>query len=203
MGTGRLGTAEQDRDSEFVNWVTIVADVAVASARRRGIPVHDAADVAHDVVLGALRCGPALMCSYPDPAVYATVRVGHAHVSWLRREGVQRAEGARRGRRVDSIDARPIDGPAFDVGGDPDDTVDTVIRSFDVAEIRGLLDEHLDARDVDLLVEVKGHGVSVADLARRQGLARETVSRRVARAARRFADAVEPSHPVLVGAFDR
>ncbi|MFZ8997590.1 MAG: sigma-70 family RNA polymerase sigma factor [Ilumatobacteraceae bacterium] len=185
----------------FETWVTRVAETAMATARRRGIDFHDAADVAQEIVLGALRSGPALMQQYPDAQVYAAVRLRHAHVTWLRSEGVQRAEGARRDRRVQSIDAVYDDGSTIDIASADDDVCDAVIRGIEANEVRCLLGSYLDDRDADLVLEIKGHGVSVADHARQHGLARETVSRRLGRASRRLVEADLSSHSALAGAF--
>lgn len=193
--TGRFETGR------FETWVTTLAETAMATARRRGIDSHDAADVAQEIVLGALRRGPVLMQQYPDAQVYAAVRLRHAHVTWLRSEGVQRAEGARRDRRVQSIDAVYDDGSTIDIASADDDVCDAVIRGIEANEVRCLLGSYLDDCEVDLLLEIKGHGVSVADHARQHGLARETVSRRLGRASRRLVEADLSSHSALAGAF--
>lgn len=172
--------SEHDR---FARWLTEVGEVVGSIARRRGLSVHDGADVAQTIVLDALGHGDAIMQRYPEPSTYAAVRFRHGHVSWLRHQAVQRAEGALRQRRVESFD--PV---LHDRVETHDPTVEAVIDRGRSIAVQHVLVDRLGASEAAAVLCVKGLGVPVAEYAESVGVARETASRRVNAAVRLVAD---------------
>ena len=174
-----MSRSEQDR---FGRWLIAVGEAALVAARRRGLGSHDGADVAQEIVLDALGHGTSLMHRYVEPSQYVAVRFRHGHVSWLRHQSVQRAAGALRHRRVESFDRA-----VHDHGGTHDPTVDEVLDRVRSAEVRRVLVERVGRARAVAVLEVKGHGVPVAEYAETIGVARETASRQVNAAVRAVA----------------
>lgn len=172
--------------------------------RRFGL---DADDIAQHEVERLLRRIDEVMATYPVAEVYASVRAGHAAQDHLRRNAVQRGEGARtstdadgrvrRGRVVLSGDApgeAVEDGCLFDRLPDSAASIaETVVDQFETHRLLEQALLTLPADQVDVLTLVDGHGYTVKEAGALLGVARETASRRRASALRslagQFADA--------------
>ncbi len=166
--------------------------------RRFGL---DADDIAQHEVERLLRRIDEVMATYPVAEVYASVRAGHAAQDHLRRNAVQRGEGARtskdadgrlrRGRVVLSGDA-PVeamyDGCLFDGLADRAAlTAETIVDRFETHRLLEQAMLNLPADQVDVLTLVDGHGYTVKEAGALLGVARETASRRRASALRSLA----------------
>jgi RNA polymerase sigma factor (sigma-70 family) len=163
--------------------------------------VWDADDIASEIALALAADATLVMTAYPDPAVFARVRAGHAAIEHQRRQRVQRGEGARvfrhadgtvhPGRTVVSGNVAPTEGGDewLVTYVDPADLLDE--RLADQLLVSALLADALDGLAVcerEELFLIDGLGWTVQEVAEMRGQRRETVSRRV-NAARRQARA--------------
>ena len=85
-------------------WLGAMSIEAYAAARRKEVAATVADDIVQEMAIYALGQLDELMAKYPNPAVFANVRFAHGHSTWRRTQSVQRCEGARRTRRVVSLD---------------------------------------------------------------------------------------------------
>ena len=166
--------------------------------RRFGL---DAEDIAQQETERLLHRIEETMASYPVATLYAAVRAGHAAQDHLRRNAVQRGEGARtlqdadgriRRRRVvlsgDAATGPEQDGSLFDRLAAGGAALDEVV--VERLESQRLLDQallHLPADQADVLTLVDGYGYTVKEAGAVLGMARETASRKRARAMRTVA----------------
>lgn len=138
------------------------------------------------------------MAAYPDPLVYARAVIANAMIDCDRTQNAQRGAGAkvvygtdgvgRTGRTIVSGDAPTGEGmaPLFDLLVDAGDGVeDTVVTTLDAARTVAWILDAIRATD-PLAAEawwlVTAQGLTQDEAARLQGVARETVNRRVGRA---------------------
>lgn len=168
---------------EYAEWLRIARELAYGRARAAGRSDADASDVSQQVVEYALRHGRAIMTAYPNPRLFAAVRTGHAGVAWARREGVQCGQGAVFGRAKETLHAELGDGQTLaDTLASYDDTAEAAVQHLRDDAVRLAVATSLDTRTARWVWDVKGYGMTVADVARRDGVTRETVSRVVNRA---------------------
>lgn len=170
--------------------------VRVASKTRHGF---DADDIAAKVAAGVLDRADDIMARYPNPALYARVRVRHASISFDRGQRVQRGEGARLfegsdgllapGRRYVSGNSAGPDGgdEVWSFAADPAADFEAAIGDHMVAA--ALLQQYregLSQAEVREIWLVDGCGHTVQELADFCGQRRETVSRRLNNTRRRI-----------------
>lgn len=169
----------------FGEWVSSVAVFAKKAARRAGRSMAEADDIAQEVAEYALVRGRTLMSDYADPRTFAAVRTYHASVAWDRRNGVQSGAGAAFARAKTSLDAEFGEGSSLRdmLTLDYDVAHEVERHHFDDA-VRLMVATTLDPRSAKWLWDVKGHGMTVSDVARRDGVSREKVSRTVNQALR-------------------
>jgi DNA-directed RNA polymerase specialized sigma24 family protein len=179
-------TASQRRNSRnrptnhFDEWVGRARQAAFRRAKGAGRREFDAHDVAQEVAEFALAFGASLTAAYPDPEVFAAARTFHAGVGWDRRNGVQCGAGAAFGRVKVSLDApRGEGGSVYDTLESCGDTEHDVERRLVGESLRLLVATTLDPRAARWLWDVRGHGLTVSEVARRDGVSRELVSRTV------------------------
>ena len=169
--------------------------------RRRN--VRDADDIAQTEVERVKRRLNEVTSRYPNPEIYARVRLTAAVSDHFRREKVQRGHGAKatindegqlaHGREVISGDA-PIPLPGSD--GTiwetlPDADGDWVGNLNDQLKAAALL-RYLSPQDAEIVYLSLGLEYSDAEIANRLGCARETVNRRKLRAVRRIRGGLGP-----------
>ena len=186
--------------------VAVCHEVERLVARRRP---GDAHDIAADVVERFLPQAPSIMARYPVPQRYAAVATAHATISFDRRERVQRGEGVRLvvgpdgtlapRRRYQSGNVALVEG-----GDEVFAAVPDTAEAVDVAAIDRVYHDDLLQRcltgvsrhDREVLTLVDGQGWSVQDVARRAGVRRETLSRRMSATRRRvLANAARTRRP--------
>lgn len=172
---------------EFGTYLDSAAKAAFRRARAAGRTTDDAADISQDVAEYVLHRGPAILADYPSPELFAAVRVFHATVAWDRRNGAQSGSGAAFGRSRVCLDAEFGPGPRLrEELASNDDTAYSATQNVLGDAIRLAVAANLDPRTARWVWDVKGDGLTVADVARRDGVARETVSRAVNAAVRQL-----------------
>jgi DNA-directed RNA polymerase specialized sigma24 family protein len=183
-----------DRSSDpFGDWVARAAKSAYRGACSAGRSTTDAADIAQDVAEYALTRGVTVMTDYPNPGTFAAVRTFHASVAWDRRNGAQSGSGAAFGRTKTSLHAELGEGLTLhDTLASDYDTAEDVERRLRDDAIRLLVATTLDPRTAQWVWDVTGHGMSVSDVARRDGVPREKVSRAVNKALRDLSPVMDP-----------
>ena len=173
------------RTDEFAEWLQATEASAFARARAAQWPFVDACDISHDVVEYALRQGRAILALYPDPHIFAAVRTYHAGIAWVRREGVQSGQGAGFGRARQDLHATLSNGKTLaETLPSPFDTAESALEWVHGDAVRLAMASSLDPRTARWVWDVKALGLTVADVARRDGVSRETVSRAVNRGVR-------------------
>lgn len=172
---------------EFTSWLEEAAKSAYARARADQASAQDAADISQEVVEYALRYGRSIVAVYPNPHIFAAVRTFHAGIAWARRNATQSGQGSGFGRSQQSLDIEFEDGTCLGDSIVSDfDTVETAERRLLSDAVRLVVGTTLDSRTARWVWDVKGDGLSVAEVARRDGVARETVSRAVNGAVRQL-----------------
>jgi len=172
---------------EFTEWLEAASKSAHARALANRATAEDAADIRQEVVEYALRYGRSIIAVYPNPHIFAAVRTFHAGITWARRNARQSGQGSGFGRSQLSLDIE------FEAGSNPSDLFASDFDTAEIAERRQLSDAvrlivgaTLDTRTARWVWDVKGDGLSVAEVARRDGVARETVSRAINGAVRQL-----------------
>lgn len=181
-----------------------VAELFRQVIRRLGARrVHDADDIAQRVCEAFLKRPDDLMQRYPQPATLAAAVAANAAISHDRNQRAQRGDGVAldedrdgtlRPRRpylsgdapIGGTDGSAQSGRMFDRVTDRSEAHDDrVVRQMLADEVLEQCLAGLSSADRELLRRVDGEGIPVQQIALEQGLARETVSRRVNRI-RRF-----------------
>lgn len=111
--------------------------------------------------------------AYPDPVRHGRSAAANLFHDWLRREAVQRGEGARRATRVVSSDA--VEG--FDPVDASVEGSRVAIAKADLERVERVVLRHVGARDWAIYALVHRDGWTTVDVARLYGLRRETISR--------------------------
>jgi DNA-directed RNA polymerase specialized sigma24 family protein len=164
----------------FAIWLEAATTSAVRRALAAGRREADANDIGQEVAEYALTRGAAIMDDYPNPEIFAAVRTFHAGVGWDRRNGAQAGMGAAFGRRQESLHAESHEGFALqDALMSHVDTGAIVEQRLLGDAVRLTIAATLDQRTARWVWDVKGHGLKVSEVARRDGVPRETVSRAV------------------------
>jgi DNA-directed RNA polymerase specialized sigma24 family protein len=182
-------TCHDHEGDRFASWLSRLQNESYRVLRRSRRPRGDHDDIVSVVVVEAWNLGSSLMDEYRVPEVYARVRTPHAAESFYRRERVQRGEGARLRRHIDgtvaagrtviSFEAAPVESATTD---DLEDRIlDVAVARAEVGRVLRACAGQVRRADIETYVAVKAHEVPIVEVARRQGLARETVGRRVAR----------------------
>lgn len=185
--TSSASGVPSDAVDAFVLWLEALTVSAYRRAVLAGRSDADAADISQEVALYALTRGRSIMDDYPSPEIFAAVRTFHAGVGWDRRNGSQGGAGAMFGRQQQSLYADLGDGLTLhDTLACPYDTAEEVQRRVFGDAIRLKVATTLDPRTAQWVWDVKGHGMTVSDVARRHGVPRETVSRAVNSALRQL-----------------
>lgn len=193
-------SAEFNEKDRFSAWLVQLQHRLLSALRTSGRPRADHGDIASIAVADAMAKGPSIMDRYPNPAVYASVRVRHAAESYYRSDRAQRGEGSRLygkadgtlepGRRVVSADAaatsevgdeRSYYERSITVPGFEDDAVDAIVGGDLLRSILTACAGAISQQDLDLFVLNKAYGHSVSELAAFHHVTRETMSRRLSR----------------------
>lgn len=164
----------------FAEWIAQASMSAYRRACRAGRSDQDAADIAQEVAEYALNRGPAIAQAYVDPTLFAAARTYHAGVAWDRRNGAQSGLGANFGRSKTSLDAEFGEGSTLrDTLAADDDTAEAAERRLEADAVRIMLATTLDPRTAAWVWDVKALGMTVTEVAERDGVRREVVSRAV------------------------
>lgn len=175
------------RIDPFPVWLAAARTAAFQRARKAGRTEVDAADISQEVALYAAEFGVSIMTAYPNPEVFAAVRTYHASIGWDRRDGSQSGTGAAYGRTKLSLSAGSGDGLGYDHLPASADDVDATVEGYQRDQaVRLLVATELDPHTARWVWDVKGHGLKVSAVARRDGVSREYVSRAVNAAVRQL-----------------
>ena len=136
----------------------------------------DALDVAGFAVEGLLEKGVAVQAArYPDPARYGRAHARNAAIDYDRRQAVDRGEGARRRRRIASMESDVAGVERAVVRGIGWD--DAVVAAIDMRDLLTGVPQTVTDRDLEVFFLVKVEGRAASAVARERGVRRETISR--------------------------
>ena len=166
------------------------AELSRILSNRRTVNGHDVDDVISFAVLRLLKKYDSIVAKNHDPIVFARRSVRNLGHDYHRRQAVQRGEGARNERTIGSLDL----GVNTEASGGvvPDFAagyVDEVERMQQIDKISAVLT----ADQMRLLMLVDGHDMSVSEVAKIDGLCRETVSRKLSKARTHARKALGPA----------
>jgi RNA polymerase sigma factor (sigma-70 family) len=167
-------TAVPQYDAESYR-TTLIHEVARRVVFLRDVPIHQREDVAQMTVEAFLRNPDGIRARYPEPGVWAGLKLAAMAVDARRREGAQCGTGARHTRRVDVFD--------------PNDPVTQAILTDDTDPVeRFLIDEQLapllsilSPEDRYLFCMVEGLQYTAREVAGILGIGDSAASRRLTR----------------------
>ena len=183
----------------FGGWLSQLEFESRRVLARSGRPSSDHDDIVSIVVAQAWEAGVDLMNAYESARTYANVRTRHAAESYYRSNRAQRGEGSRLRRSTEgdltagrtglSIDATmnagSISGGAIAVVDGPEErVVGEMDVSDSVREVLAAIGSQVPADDIVDYVLVHALDMTVAEVADRRGVTRETASRRISRVRR-------------------
>ncbi len=168
-GTPRRKSADQIRDEYATAFYVAVHGVLV---RHRS----DALDVAGYAVAGLLGKDFAAKAKrYPDPTRYGRAHARNVAADYDRRQAADRGEGARRGRRIASMDADVSGFERAVVRGI--DWDNAVVMAIDIRNLLTGVPQSISAREFEAFYLVKVEGRTASSVAQQRGVRRETISR--------------------------
>lgn len=136
----------------------------------------DALDVAGFAVEALLEKGVAVQAArYPDAARYGRAHARNAAIDYDRRQAVDRGEGARRRRRVASMESDVAGVERAVVRGVGWD--DAVVAAIDMRNLLTGVPQTVSDRDLEVFFLVKVEGRTASSVAQDYGVRRETISR--------------------------